>query len=62
MAFLPAALLWGVGLLSYKIKDTRLILFVRYFLYASAIIGIVVVGGKLQTEMFGEYNVESVEC
>ncbi len=60
MAFLPAALLWGVGLLSYKIKDTRLILFVRYFLYASAIIGLVVVGGKLQTEMFGEYNVESI--
>jgi len=60
MAFLPAALLWGVGLLSYKIKDTRLILFVRYFLYASAIIGLVVVGGKLQAEMFGEYNVESV--
>ena len=60
MAFVPAALLWGVGLLSYKIKDTRMILFVRYFLYASAIIGLVVVGGKLQTEMFGEYNVESV--
>ena len=60
MAFLPAALLWGVGLLSYKIKDARLILFVRYFLYASAIIGLVVVGGKLQTEMFGEYNVESL--
>ena len=60
MAFLPAALLWGVGLLSYKIKDTRLILFVRYFLYASAIVGLVVVGGKLQGEMFGEYNVESV--
>ncbi len=60
IAFLPAALLWGVGLLSYRIKDTRLILFVRYFLYASAIIGLVVVGGKLQTEMFGEYNVESV--
>jgi len=60
MAFLPAALLWGVGLLSYKIKDTRLILFVRYFLYASAIIGLVVVGGKLQTQMFGEYNVESI--
>ena len=60
MAFLPAVLLWGVGLLSYRIKDTRLILFVRYFLYASAIIGLVVVGGKLQTEMFGEYNIESV--
>ena len=41
MAFLPAALLWGVGLLSYKIKDTRLILFARYFLYASAIIGLI---------------------
>jgi len=60
MAFLPAALLWGVGLLSYKIKDTRLILLARYFLYASAITGLVVVGGKLQTEMFGEYNIESV--
>jgi len=60
MAFLPAILLWGVGLLSYKIKDTRLILFVRYFLYASAIGGIVVVGGKLEAEMFGEYNIESV--
>jgi hypothetical protein len=60
MAFLPAALLWGVGLLSYKIKDARLILFVRYFLYASAIIGLVLVGGKLQTEIFGEYNVESI--
>ena len=60
MAFLPAVLLWGVGLLSYKIKDTRLILFARYFLYASAIGGIAVVGGRLETEMFGEYNVESV--
>jgi len=60
MAFLPAILLWGVGLLSYKIKDTRLILFVRYFLYASAIGGIALVGGELQGEMFGEYNVESV--
>ena len=60
LAFVPAILLWGVGLLSYKIKDTRLILFVRYFLYASAIIGLVVIGGKLQTEMFGEYNVESI--
>src|SRR6188768_2062986 len=60
MAFLPAILLWGVGLLSYKIKDTRLILFVRYFLYASAIGGIVIIGGKLEAEMFGEYNLESV--
>jgi hypothetical protein len=60
MAFLPAVLLWGVGLLSYKIKDTRLIIFVRYFLYASAIGGIALVGGKLETEMFGEYNVESI--
>ena len=47
MAFLPAVLLWGVGLLSYKIKDTRLILFVRYFLYASAIIGLVVSRRKI---------------
>ena len=60
LAFLPAVLLWGIGLLSYKIKDTRLIIFVRYFLYASAIIGLVVVGGRLQTEIFGDYNVESL--
>lgn len=60
MAFLPAVLLWGIGLLSYKIKDTRLIIFVRYSLYASAIVGLIIVGGKLQTEMFGEYNIESV--
>ena len=60
MAFLPAVLLWGVGLLSYKIKDARLIIFVRYFLYASAIAGIALIGGRLQTEMFGEYNVESI--
>jgi len=60
MAFLPAALLWGIGLLSYKIKNTRLIIFVRYFLYAACIIGLVIVGGRLQTEMFGEYNVESL--
>jgi hypothetical protein len=60
LSFLPAILLWGVGLLTYRIKDTRLILFVRYFLYASAIIGIAVVGSKLENEMFGEYNVEGV--
>jgi hypothetical protein len=60
MAFVPAILLWGVGLLSYKIKDTRLILFARYFLYASAIAGIAIIGGRLEAEMFGEYNVESV--
>jgi hypothetical protein len=45
-------------LLSYKIKDTRLIIFVRYFLYAS-LAGIALIG-KIETEMFGEYNVESV--
>ena len=60
MAFLPAVLLWGVGLLSYKVKDARMIIFVRYFLYAAAITGLLVVGGRLQTEMFGEYNVESI--
>jgi hypothetical protein len=60
MAFLPALLLWGVGLVSYKIKDTRLILFIRYFLYASSLAGLVFVGGKIQTEIFGEYNVESL--
>lgn len=60
MAFLPAVLLWGVGLLSYKIKDTRLIIFTRYFLYASCIGGLFIVGGRLQTELFGQYNVESV--
>jgi hypothetical protein len=60
MAFLPAILLWGVGLLSYKIKDTRLIMIARYFLYASAISGLFLIGGKLEAEMFGEYNVESL--
>ena len=60
MAFLPAALLWGVGLLSYKIKDKRLIIITRYFLYASAAGALVVVGGKVQGELFGEYNVETV--
>jgi len=60
MAFLPAGLLWGIGLLSYKIKDTRLIIFVRYFLYASSIAGLLLVGGRLQSELFGEYNVESL--
>jgi hypothetical protein len=60
MAFLPAALLWGVGLLSYKIKDKRLIIVTRYFLYLSAAGGLVLVGGKLQGELFGEYNVENV--
>lgn len=60
MAFLPAILLWGVGLLSYKIKDTRLILFARYFLYASSIVGLIVVGGRLQNELFGEYSIESL--
>ncbi len=60
MAFLPAAMLWGVGLLSYKVRDARLIIFVRYVLYASTIGGLVLVGGKLQTEMFGEYNIESL--
>jgi hypothetical protein len=60
IAFLPAALLWGVGLLSYKIKDQRLIIFTRYFLYICAGTGLVVVGGRLQSEMFGEYSVESV--
>ena len=60
LAFLPAALLWGVGLLSYKIKDKRLVVVARYGLYAIALIGLVLVGGRLQTELFGEYNVESV--
>ena len=60
MAFLPAALLWGVGLLSHKIKDKRLIIFARYFLYLSAIGGLVVIGSRLQSELFGEYSVESV--
>jgi hypothetical protein len=60
LAFLPAALLWGVGLLSYKIKDKRLVVVARYFLYAISLVGLIIVGGKLQTELFGEYNVESV--
>ena len=60
MAFLPAALLWGVGLLSYKIKDKRLIIVARYFLYAIAIAGLILVGGKLQGDAFGEYSLENV--
>lgn len=60
LAFLPAALLWGMGLLSYKIKDTRWIIVSRYLLYGISIIALVVVGGKMQTELFGEYNVESI--
>jgi hypothetical protein len=60
MAFLPAVLLWGVGLLSYKIKDARLVLVARYFLYISAIGGLIIVGGRMQTELFGQYNVESI--
>lgn len=60
LSFLPAVLLWGIGLLSYKIKDTRLIIFTRYFLYAACLAGLVTVGGNLQTELFGQYNVESV--
>jgi hypothetical protein len=60
MAFLPAALLWGVGLLSYRIRNKRLIVVTRYFLYAISIAGLVLVGGRMQTEMFGEYNIESV--
>ena len=60
MAFLPAALLWGVGLLSYKIKDKRLIIVARYFLYAIAITGLILVGGKLQGDAFGEYSLENV--
>ncbi len=60
MAFLPAALLWGVGLLSYKIKNVRMIVVARYFLYMVSIVALVVVGGRMQTQLFGEYNVESV--
>jgi hypothetical protein len=60
MSFLPAALLWGVGLLSYKIKDSRLIIVARYFLYACALAGLILVGGNLQSELFGEYKVESI--
>ena len=60
MAFLPAIMLWGVGLLSYKIKNARMIVVARYFLYAVSLIALVFVGGRLQTQLFGEYNVESV--
>ena len=60
MAFLPAAMLWGVGLLSYRIKDKRLILITRYFLYATALGALLLVGGRLQSELFGEYNIESI--
>src|SRR5258708_22949463 len=60
MAVVIDIFLWGVGLLTYKIKDKRLIIFARYFLYASAIAGIATIGGRLEAEMFGEYNVESI--
>jgi len=60
MAFLPAILLWGVGLLSYKIKNARLNVVARYFLYSVAIVALIVIGGRMQTQLFGEYNVESV--
>lgn len=60
MAFLPAALLWGVGLISHKIKNQRLIIMARYFLYATAIVGLIVIGGRLQSELFGEYSVETL--
>ncbi len=60
MAFLPAALLWGVGLLSYKIKNKRLIVVARYFLYITAIVGLVFIGGRVQNELFGGYNLETV--
>ncbi|MBI1343032.1 MAG: hypothetical protein GC171_08875 [Terrimonas sp.] len=60
MAFLPAALLWGMGLLSYKIKDTKWIIVSRYMLYGISLVGLLVVGGRMQTQVFGEYNVESL--
>lgn len=60
MAFVPAMLLWSVGLLSYKIKNQRLIIVARYLLYGLSIGGLVIIGGKVQEQMFGEYNVESV--
>jgi len=60
LAFLPAALLWGMGLLSYKIKDSRLIIVARYLLYGLSIAALIAVGGQMQTQMFGEYNVESL--
>lgn len=60
LAFLPAAMLWGMGLLSYKIKDTRWIIVSRYMLYAVSLVALIVVGGKMQTQLFGEYNVESI--
>lgn len=60
LAFLPAMLLWSVGLLSYKIKNQRLIIVSRYILYVLSIVGLVVIGGQIQQQMFGEYNVESI--
>ena len=32
----------------------------RYFLYASAIAGLVYIGGSLQNEMFGQYNLNNL--
>lgn len=60
IAFLPAALLWGVGLLSYKIRDARLIIVMRYFLYACCVFGMVIVGGKLQKEYIEGFVSQSV--
>jgi len=60
IAFLPAAFLWGVGLFSYKIVNKRLITVVKYFLYLVAIGALIVIGSQFQTELFGQYNIESL--
>ena len=60
MAFVPAALLWGVGLLSYRIKNTRLIIVARYFLYGVSILTLFIIGGNMQKQLFGEYNIENL--
>jgi hypothetical protein len=61
LAFLPAVLLWGIGLLSHKIQNKRLIITARYFLYASAIGGLIAIGGRLQEkELFGQYKLQDL--
>lgn len=60
IAFLPAALLWGVGLLSYKIRNARLIVVMRYFLYACCLGGMVLVGGRLKAEYVESFVSQSV--
>lgn len=60
IAFLPAVFLWGVGLVSYKIVNRRLIIIGRYFLYLAAIVSLIVIGDNLQSDLFGQYKIESL--